>query len=119
MIELSEQAGNAILNTIADMLNGGSIELLYDNGEPLAVLYLSDPAAAKASGGEVELNHIFEDIAPATGTATSARVLGSNGREVLVCNVGDMDSDAVIRLNPQRIIRGQPVRINSFKLAMP
>ena len=39
--------------------------------------------------------------------------------EVLVCDVGDESSDAVIKLNTTRIERGSPVQIGSFTIAMP
>jgi hypothetical protein len=34
-------------------------------------------------------------------------------------NVGDENNDAVVKLSPTQINRGAPVRIDSFRLAMP
>ena len=119
IVELSEDASNAMLDTLAVMMDGGSIELMSD-GRVLAVLQLSSPATMPAAGGELEFNNIAEeDAALAQGNADTARIVGSDGREILSCDVGDANSDAVIKLNTTRIFRGGPVRLKSFRLVMP
>jgi hypothetical protein len=119
-LELSEIAADAMLEALSKMMDGGSIELLSDNQHTLAVLKLSDPAAMAAVDGELEFNDIAEeDAALAQGNVTTARILGSNGSEILSCDVGDLNSDAVIRLNTTKIYRGGPVRLHSFRLVMP
>ena len=119
-VYLSEHAGNALLNALAGLMDGGSIELLSDDARTLAVLRLSDPATQEADGGEMVFNKIIdEESARAQGNAASARVLGADGGEVFHCDVGDQNSDAVIQLNTTRIFRGGPVRLTSFRLAMP
>jgi hypothetical protein len=65
------------------------------DGRVIAVLKLSDPAAHAAVAGELEFNRIF------------------------VCDVGDKNSDAVIKLNTTKFFAGGPVRIDRFRLAMP
>jgi hypothetical protein len=118
-IDLSEAAGNAVLNILGRMMDGGSIEVSSDS-KVLAVLRLSNPATMPASDGQLEFNAIIEeDAALAQGTATTARIIGPNGAEVFSCDVGDDRSDAVIKLNTTKIFRGGPVRLTSFKLAMP
>jgi hypothetical protein len=120
-VNISEDAANAALDAIGELMNGGSIELLSGEGSPLAVLKLSDPAAMPAVGSEIELNEIIEeDAALANGTATAARIVGRDGSEVFTCDVGGEDSDAVIKLAGDALItRGDAVRLNSFRLAMP
>jgi hypothetical protein len=119
IINLPEAASNALLDTLAAMLDGGSIELLSDSGAILAVLNLSNPAAGAAVGGTLTFNKITEeDAALAQGNAASARVLAADGSEVFSCDVGDEQSDAVIRLNSTTIRRDYPVRLTSFRLAM-
>jgi hypothetical protein len=86
----------------------------------LAVLKLSSPAATDAVGGELELDKIAEeDAALAQGNAAFARLVTKSGVEVFSCDVGDLSSDAVIKLGTTQITVGAPVRIDSFKLAMP
>ena len=120
IIELSEAVSNAMLDVLAGMMDGGRIELLSVAGNVLAVLKLSNPAAETAEGGMVQLRSIGEeDAALAQGQAAKARILASDGSEILSCDVGDENSDAVIRLNNTSINRGGPVRIRSFTLAMP
>jgi hypothetical protein len=38
---------------------------------------------------------------------------------VFSCDVGDQNSDAVIKLNTTKIYRDSPVRLASFRLGMP
>lgn len=119
MIELSTTAADAMLDVLAGLMDGGSIELMSDQ-RLLAVLKLSSPAAMAAVDGELEFNDIAEeDAALAQGNATGARILGSNGSEIFSCDVGDLNSDAVIKLNTTKIYRGGPVRLTSFRLVMP
>ena len=119
MIALSFLAGNTMLDALSTLMDGGSIELLAD-GRVLAVLKLSNPATMRAAGNELEFNDIAEeDAALAQGTANSARILAVDGSEILFCDVGDANSDAVIKLNTTKIYRGGPVRLTSFRLVMP
>jgi len=120
VIELAPTAADAMLDVLGRMMDGGSIELMADNGRLLAVLELSSPAAVAAIDGELEFNPIVEeDAALAQGNVTSARIIGATGDEVLSCDVGDEQSDAVIKLNTTKIFRGGPVRLSSFRLTMP
>lgn len=119
LVELSETASNLMLNALSTLMDGGSIELLSDS-KVLAMLKLSSPATMSAAGGELEFNAIAEeDAALAQGTATSARIVGPDGSEILSCDVGDENSDAVIKLNTTKIYRGGPIRLRSFRLVMP
>jgi len=109
-----------MLDVLATMMDGGSIEMLSGDGKTLAVLKLGSPAAQDAAGGALEFNSIGEeDAALARGEASTARILASDGGEILQCDIGDENSDAVIRLNTTQIYRNSPVRIRSFTLAMP
>jgi hypothetical protein len=120
ILELSETASNAMLDVLAVMMDGGSIELQTGEGATLAVLRLSSPAAMSATGAELEFNDIAEeDAALAQGNVTAARIVGADGSEVFSCDVGDLNSDAVIKLNSTKIYRGGPVRLESFRLVMP
>jgi hypothetical protein len=119
IVNLSEAASNTMLNAIAGMMDGGSIELLSGDGKALAVLKLSNPAAKDAAGGEFEFNKIAEGDAVLAGQAKFARVVASDGSEVFSCDVGTVDSDAVIKLGTTQISVGAPVRLDSFRLSMP
>ena len=119
LVELSETASNLMLDALSALMDGGSIELMSDS-KLLAVLKLSNPAAMTAAAGKLEFNDIAEeDAAFAQGIATSARIVGADGSEVLSCDVGDENSDAVIKLNTTKIYRGGPIRLQSFRLVMP
>jgi hypothetical protein len=120
ILELSETASNAMLEALSMLMDGGSIELQTDDGATLAVLRLSSPAAMIDAEGELEFNDIAEeDAAIGQGNVTDARILSANGSEVFSCDVGDLNSDAVIKLNTTKIYRGGPVRLESFRLVMP
>jgi hypothetical protein len=111
IVNLSETASNMMLNALGEWMNGGSLEILSDRQHLLAVLKLSNPAAMEAVGGTIELNEIAE--------SAFARLLRRDGSEVFSCDVGDRNSDAVIKLTTTAINQGGPVRIDSFRLAMP
>ena len=120
MIQLAPTAADAMLDVLARLMDGGNIELMADNGRVLAVLELSSPAAMPSVDGELEFNYIAEeDAALAQGNVTSARIVGAAGDEVLSCDVGDENSDAVIKLNTTKIFRGGPVRLSTFRLTLP
>jgi len=120
IINLSEVASNLMLDALSPLMDGGSIELRGGDQIVLAVLKLSDPATRVAGGGELVFNTIAEeDAAVAQGSATTARLVAADGTEVFSCDVGDENSDAVIKLNTTKIYRNGPVRIRSFRLAMP
>lgn len=120
IIALSETASNAMLDQLARMMDGGRIELRSDDERVLAVMELSDPATRDAVDGELVFNTIAEeDAALAQGICMTAQVLSAAGEVVFACDVGDENSDAVIRLNTTKIFRGGPVRLKSFRLIMP
>lgn len=119
IVNLSESTSNTMLDAIARTMDGGSIELLSDTGNVLAVLKLSNPVADDAVDGDLIFNTIREADATAYGIASSARIVARDGAEVFSCDVGGLQSDAVIKLNPVQIARGAPIRIDSFRLAMP
>jgi hypothetical protein len=117
IIHLSEAASNAMLDVLSTLMDGGSIELQSADARVLAVMKLSTPAARDAAGGQLELNKIAEeDAALAQGNVSIARIVAADGSEVFSCDVGDDNSDAVIKLNTTRIYRNGPVRLTSFRL---
>lgn len=120
MINLSEAASNATLDTLSALMDGGSIELLSDTDRLLVVMRLSNPAAGPAADRMLILDSIAEGIALGQGNASSARIVAMDGSAVLSCDVGDENSAAVIKLiGTTMIYRGQPVRLHSFGLVMP
>jgi hypothetical protein len=120
VIKLSEAASNAMLDTLSAQMDGGSIELISDTDRLLVVMKLPDPAAMEAVDGALDLNWIAEGIALGQGSASSARIVAVDGSEVLSCDVGDENSDAVIKLTGTTMVhRGQPVQLDSFRLVMP
>jgi hypothetical protein len=119
IVNLSTSASDEALNSIGRLLNNGSIELLTQSGSIICTLPLSNPATKPAADGELEFAAIGEGVATASGVAKFCRVLTATGKEVLSADVGDENSDAVVKLHPVSISARQPVRLNSFKLAMP
>jgi hypothetical protein len=119
VIVLAQSISDDMLDTLGRGANGGAIELLSANGSVIATLKLSNPATQAAAGGELEFNAISEGTSTMNATATYARIVDVDGREILSCDVGGLESDAVVKLVPNNIQRGQPVRLDSFKLQMP
>lgn len=119
IVNLSEATSNIMLDAVARTMDGGSIEILSSDGNMLVSLKLSNPVAEAAAGGDLVFNMIREADAVAYGVATSARIVARDGAEVFSCDCGGLQSDAVVKLNPVQITRDAPVRIDSFRLAMP
>jgi hypothetical protein len=116
----------AIRNARADAITtgaGGSAKLrIYNGTRPatggaattlLAELTCNATFAPAASGGTLTLNSIASDTAAdATGTATWARIVKSDGTtHVLDCSVGT--SGAHINLNTVSIVAGATVSVTS------
>lgn len=120
ILDLAPHVSDAMLDALGTMMDGGHIELQTGDGDTVAVLNLSDPAAQDATDGQLQFNEIAEeDAALAQGIVELAQIVAADGRVLLTCDVGDEDSDAVIKLNTTKIFRGGPVRLKSFRLAMP
>jgi hypothetical protein len=79
-------------------------------------LKLSNPATSDASDGALSFHPIREGVAVLAGQLVAARIVGSNGSLILLVDVGDETSDAVIKFNTTQIKRGDVVRLNSFVL---
>lgn len=115
---------NARLDAITAKLDAGSGAgklRIYNGSRPatggaattlLAELTLSDPSAPAASAGALTLNAITQDsAADATGTATWARLVDSDGNFVADCSVGAAAADII--LNTVSIVAGAIVSISS------
>jgi hypothetical protein len=120
---------NAIRNLMADAIDGefndGYIRI-YDGTRPatpatavstqvlLAELRYPNPAAASVTNGVITFDTIVKDTAAnATGTATWARLLKSDGSTV-IADVSVDTSDANIVLSTTSIVTGVEVDITSF-----
>ncbi len=116
-ISIPTTTSDAMLTTVANLLADGNLEILSDASEPelLCVLGL-DPGVAV--DGELQIR-VSDGIAGQSGRAAFARALGADGSEIFVCDIGDEDSAAVIRLNTTKIYADDPVQLKSFRLMMP
>jgi hypothetical protein len=119
IFNISETLGDAMLDTLARRLDGGSVELLTSGGEVVVTLMLPNPVAQEAAGGELKFNPIPEATAEMAGQVQFARALAPSGDEVFACDISDESGDGVIRLSTTELGVGSPVRINSFKLRTP
>jgi hypothetical protein len=119
----------AVRNARADAITtqaGGSCKLrIYNGTRPatggtattlLAELTCNATFAPGASGGVLTLNAITQDSsADATGTATWARIVKSDGTtHILDCSVGTSGTDIV--LNTTSIVAGAAVAVTSAVL---
>lgn len=113
---------NARLDAITTFAGGSAKLRIYDGTRPatggtattlLAELTCNATFAPSASGGTLTLNSITQDTtADATGTATWARIVKSDGTtHVLDCSVGTSGAD--INLNTTSIVAGAAVQVTS------
>ena len=113
---------NARLDAITTFAGGSCKLRIYNGTRPatggtattlLAELTCNATFAPAASGGTLTLNSITSDAsADATGTATWARIVKSDGTtHVLDCSVGTSGAD--INLNTTSIVSGASVSVTS------
>lgn len=113
---------NARLDAITTFVGASGKLRIYAGSRPatggtattlLAELTLNATFAPAASGGVLTLNAITGDTtADATGTATWARILKSDGTTIVMdCSVGTSGAD--INLNTTSIVAGAAVDITS------
>lgn len=113
---------NARLDEITAFAGANALLRIYDGSRPatggaattlLAELTCSSALAAAASAGALTFNAITQDSsANATGTATWARIVKSDGTtHVLDCSVGTSGAD--INLNTTSIVAGAAVSVTS------
>lgn len=113
---------NARLDEITTAAGASALLRIYDGTRPatggaattlLAELTCNATFAPAATGGTLTLNAITQDSAAnATGTATWARIVKSDGTtHVLDCSVGTSGAD--INLNTTSIVTGAAVSVTS------
>lgn len=121
---LSDTAANAEASALSPLCNAGTINI-YSGTQPvnantalsgntlLATLTFGNPAFGSPVSGTLTANAITSGTAVATGTATFARILKSDGITVLFdAQVGT--TGAYINLNTTSIVSGGLVSISSF-----
>ncbi len=86
----------------------------------LGSLTLSHPCADQSSGGIMNFAAVSEeDAAKRDGHAAWARLRDGDGNAVVDWDVGDAESDAVIKMNTADIRKGGPIRIKSITITAP
>lgn len=134
-LRVAAATGNAILDALRVKMDAGSgpaLLKIYTGTQPagadtalsgntlLGTLTFTDPAAASASSKTLTFSTITADsAADASGTATWARVLDSDGVAIFDCDVGESGDGATITLNTKTIASGGPISITSFVLTYP
>ena len=127
---LAEAAVNAYADAIGALLDDGYLRI-YSGAMPagaddstggavlLAELRFANPAFhAAASGVAFAYPLTAEDSAPASGTATWARCLKSDGStKVMDCTVGA--SGANVNLNTTAVVAGNYLAVNQFSFTAP
>jgi hypothetical protein len=112
----SQLAVHAQLRAVAQLLNGGTLELYDDRVDgPLVSFAFADPAFTAPADGEMAA-HPFEPSAPVprAGEARIFRCVTAGGNEVLTGDIGTGDADLV--LTDTAIYRGTRVTIDAFTI---
>lgn len=133
MIALNPAVRDAMLQVVADAIDAGSpspgLIRIYDGTAPdppgsdvttqtlLAELTCSIPCGTVANGVLTLAAIAEEDNAPATGTASWARIVDGAGAWVADLDVGVAGSGAAIVLNAVEIYQGGIVRITQATLS--
>jgi len=120
-IGIMDPVRNAMLNAITTYAGGSAILNIYAGTRPskggtattlLASLTCNATFAPNASGGQLTLNAIGNATASASGTASWARLLKSDGTTIVMdMDVGTGSSD--LNLNSTSIASGATVSVTS------
>lgn len=124
---------NACLTPIRDAIDAGAAAgtiNIYAGAMPadvataigaqvlLGTLTFSDPSGSVAAG-VLTMAAITQDAAAnATGTASFARVLDSNGLAVMDLDITSTGGGGTLQLNTTNIVIGGPILITSFTLSV-
>jgi hypothetical protein len=123
-VSLSDTTANAQANAAAALLNSGTIQI-YSGTQPvnantalsgntlLVTLTLANPAFGAAVAGVITANTITNGTAVATGTATFARWLESNGTTVVWDEQLGV-TGAALNLNTVSIVTGANVSCTAY-----
>lgn len=128
---------DAMLTLVRDALNEGNVEILYGAlpAEPEEALFgqllLGTLQLANPSGANPDGNLVLEPVAD--GAAESdfslepdadpaqqffARFYDADGDAVLDVDIGLLDSDATLRVDTLNFIQGEPIRAQTWILAL-
>lgn len=134
ILHVDASVRNDMLQVLADALNAGAGPAtikLYTGTMPatpgtaitsqtlLATLTCSDPCEDSISAGVLTFDTITQDSsADATGTATWARILDSDGNAVMDCDVGATGSGAVLEMNTVAVESGGTVAVTSLTITL-
>lgn len=109
---LSDDAKNAMLQGLADVLNVGtnSVLSIYIETTLAAELALTNPIELDITAGVMTFKTPPETIAIASGTPTSAKLLNSSGAVIATYTAEE------VQLNKEKIYQGGYVGILSLKI---
>ena len=120
ILSLSEDANDAMLDSLATMMDGGTLEMLSDDDDLLVSMPLANPVAGPAVDATLEFNSpISPAIATLSGQAATARIVAADDTDVLTCDIGDENQRCHDQAQHDAIFRGEPVRLGAFTLKMP
>lgn len=130
-VRFSTAALNAFLNTLDTTIGSGGFLRFYDGTQPtnadtaigaqvqLASLPLSSDVFGAAASRVVTANAITTDTsADATGTATWASFVKSDGTRVLDVSVGEAADSADITVDNKDFQAGADIAVTSFTLTL-
>lgn len=132
-LDISVLLRNAMLQVLADSIDAGAPVpgrfLIYDGARPepgapvtgqvlLAECPCSLPCGSVANGALTFAQIAEEDLAPASGTAAWGRLVDGAGNWIADWDVGDLESEAFLKLNNTQVYQGGIVRITSGSLTI-
>ena len=133
VLRLATTARNAAADAVVDLLDAGAgagTIQIRDGAQPadpqtaasgtlLATIVLSDPAAGAAATGTATITDPGSVNAVATGTATWARFLDSNGVAVMDCDVTATGGGGALTLSSTSLSTGVAVDFGAITYTQP
>lgn len=119
-MKIETWAANNLADVSADLMSGGHVDVLDEDGVRLASCAFAEPPFSAASGGAVKANPFPPARADADGVPASFVAYDSEGLAVLSGSAGYRDEDPApeMKFRTRVIVKDADVLVESFVFAV-
>ena len=117
---LSMDLRNTRLAVISDAIDSGSgsLDLFTQENEKVSSIPFSNPCALSIVQGVLEFKPLSEALILLSSTIAKGKVVTSTGTVLLdAVTVGDLETDADIKLQSALVYQGSLIKINSWSIS--
>lgn len=117
-LKLTTEIKNSRLQVLCDAIDALPAFLNIYNAEKEIVCQLAFPVPCKLSidGGLLTFNNIAESMVLINAIVTTAEIVDENGDVLVALDVGDMSSNADLKLPSTTLFSGSLLRLNGWTI---